>query len=321
MMSKRSLFLLIIAMGVFKSYGWARDKPDIKFVSNPKIVGNEKMDTYFNNLSTEEIKKIDGLSTLSNTFYQEAQKEHRKRYKENVLIFTEQEENIIRSTITDFQTIFISSFSVLSDFKWRFVKVKDVVLFAEAHTLDGYIFLTTSSLSLSQTDPNRFKYILIEEAIHILQRQHPKFFEPIYYDWGFQKVDKIEGLESLPIMHNPDCEQCLWVYRDTGTFIYTTVLYDENKMVFFNLEETSSGTICVKDNPTELSSSSAPIYCNKFLGIDGKFDPNEVYANLFAQIFIMDNYKFYYGDRDCYNSEIYKQYREFFKNQLSAKIQ
>lgn len=274
-------------------------QPSVKFLESPegKWIIKKSTDKYFDALTSHAIFRETGgkINISTGTLADHIQK-FKNYYEESITDFDDNEKNTLQDHVNIAYAILESSYPRLSSMRWNFIRLSDKFT-GFPHTLEDYILITPAVFERGEKE---ITHILIEEQVHVLQRLNPEMFEDVYNEWGFSKADNLH-LGNIQIVTNPDCVNCHWVYKTTGNvFILPSSIYvrnpDGTESVAIHLEQVNRKAFKVKLNkigqPIIYFLGEFQDYTNKFLIHRGKYDPNEIYANLLAEVIL---YKFCEG--------------------------
>lgn len=270
------------------------------------IAEDKQINEYFLNLTTAEINmKSNGEASTVEDY---------KRYcQKNLLTFTEIEKSTLMEYSVELCKNFRFSYPLVFDRPLKFIKVTSNVEAGDPFTLNDYIFLSSNIFNPELKSPKvQFLHTLIEEQFHILQRLKPDKFTGKFESMGFQKINK--KIAGIPNDHftNPDCVPCNWLFvRNDGTriFIFSSGFEKEAAIKVSTNNETIGDAFI-------LSTATVPEY-KKFYQTQGRFDPNEVIANIFAQMLTCDKYKDTYIGNCVDALAIYNDgYRNWFEKNL-----
>ena len=93
---------------------------------------------------------------------------------------------------------------------WRILLTKQGMDWNLPYTVPGCIVLNKSQLD----SKINLVEIIIHEAVHLMQRRHPKIFDQMYASWGFLKLTKPVIFDDVHLDHwitNPDALHKQWV--------------------------------------------------------------------------------------------------------------
>lgn len=147
-------------------------------------------------------------------------------------------------------------------------------------------------------------YIIVHELVHIDQRYNEDFYNNIYTDWGFFKVDNINNFDNIRKINrtNPDGLNINWIWKYNNKYYWIGKLYDNNNN---NISDATS-KICeinkvgdkyfYNDIIDNLHNSKE--YLDFFGNINGNdYHPNEICAEYFTKIIYNNNKAVYQAEK------------------------
>ena len=317
----RMRIILVIAM-VFAANARAEDaKPTIVFLDKDaasKAIVDDKNEPYFDTLQPIEMASKTG-SPLTATTLAEQRAECRARYAKAALAFTADEEALVRGVVEKIHPLIEADYPLYAKLPWTFLKLSNTIEGGFPFTRGDCIILPEDTLTqftaqkakdTAQKALVKAARLLVHEQLHVFQRHHPDLVAKLYTDvWGFKRAAKIESCEWLDARHlaNPDGLDCRWIFPikdgDTTRYVWPLVIFDsadkpqvmgpDIRMVAIDLEETGKDAYRVKldDNkvPKYTDLMEVKPYLAQFEFWGEIFHPNEISAEIFSTIFLIDS--------------------------------
>ena len=273
---------------------------------------NDARDPYFETLQSIEMAAKTGAPVPGTLEQQRA--ETRRRYQAAVRPFRPEEQQALRATIVALQPL-LRDYPRFARQPWRFVKVADHIEGGLPHTRDDVIVLSEGAskqlFDLRQRLPAdqalmRVGMVLVHEQTHVLQRFEKARFEQLYTRrFGFRRVAPIPLPADLAARHvaNPDGLDCGWLFARGDQMIWPLLVFKEGAgvprmpadfrllAVTVTAAPNAPGYRVVPDDhgnsPTQellrITELTAAFPLTQNL-----YHPNEVAADLFAQLVLYD---------------------------------
>lgn len=287
--------------------------PSVVFLDGPAARGaivNDARDPYFDRLEPLDMAAKTG-APLTGTI-DEQRAETRRRYQQAVRPFRPEEQQAIRAYIEALQPL-VRDYPRFARQPWRFVKLADHIEGGLPHTRDDVIVLSEQAgrdlyEMQRRLDPGpallRGGMLLLHEQLHVLQRLEPRRFERLHVaHFGFRRVALELPAELVAIRPaNPDGMDCCWLYpRAAGGDWLPVLLFAERRgirrmpedfrMRALQVEYDGVRHRVVRDGAGRVASEELARvreYVEAFPLTTNYFHPNEISADLFAQLVLFD---------------------------------
>ena len=282
-----------------------------------RAIVDDSAEPYFDKLLPHEMTAKTAEPITGETL-DEQRKECRRRYQAGVLAFSDEERETLSWYVGRLQPLLERRYPVFAEVPWSFLKVSNKIEGGFPHTRGPHIVM--SELMLQQliavkdqdpeSAPSTIGGVLVHEQTHVLQRQRPELFEPLYTEvWGFRHAARVEGSEDLTRhqLVNPDGTDTSWVFPlrdeaggDKVRWVWPLIIVldpDVQVMHPFNLQQLLIDVDPVEGEENVFrarvtgdgSASARALHeveaYTAALGTDqNAYHPNEISAHLFAQI-------------------------------------
>jgi hypothetical protein len=277
---------------------------------------DESVEPYFSILQPLEILAKTGRP-LTATDLPAQRDECRKRYRESVREFTEDEKTALTATTDAIRSALKNEYPLFARTPWSFLKVAGSIEGGLPHTRGAHIVFSErlaaqfAAVRSKGIDPSRtgLGELLIHEQCHVVERAHPALFPDLYTGlWGLLRA---KGLPATPWLEkyqivNPDGPDVGWVFpeRDGATVRYwqPNVLLKEGVdrprmprdflLVGIALEKKGDSFVPRegKDGRAELKPlDEIPAWQAVFGKVPENFHPNETFAVLFSWLAMQDH--------------------------------
>lgn len=271
---------------------------------------NDAREPYFSRLYPLDMAAKTG-APLTGALAQQRE-ETRRRYQDAVRPFRREEQQAIRAYIDALQPL-LRGYPRFARQPWRFVKVADHIEGALPHTRDDVIVLSEETGKAlfdmrQRLAPEaallRAGMLLVHEQLHVLQRLEPRRFDRLVTETlRFRRVTLTVPEELAAIQPaNPDGMSCCWLYpRAAGgywmpylTFTGTSAIRrmpEDFHMLAVQVAQDNGGYRVVRDRDGRVSSEELAAvreYVEAFPLTTNYFHPNEIGADLFAQLVLFD---------------------------------
>lgn len=289
-----------------------------------KAITDDSADPYFSKLKPLETA-LKTASPLDAGEEAKAGEVARERYGKLTLEFTDKEKTLLRTQTAKVDEA-CALWPLYRDTPWRFVKVSNKLEGGLPHTRGGWIVMPENVLASLGSGNDRavmaLQQLLIHEKIHVHQRQHPGFYDSLYTKvWNWKKVPGVKLPDAIldREIHNPDGVNAEWALQPAAdgkesiakSGLLLPILQvaeggDELPMAQalsmqvvtlktldgggkdskdsgpFSPEIDESGGVILKPLPTVEDFQKA------FPASSSNYHPNEVTADIFSSIVLMD---------------------------------
>lgn len=302
--------------------GAAAGAPEIVFLDAAaarEAILDDQTDPYFGRLQFAEMAAKTG-KVLAGVTLEEQRRECRRRYRDAVLDFTDEEKTSLRWYVGRLAEHLDRHYPWVGAMPWSFIKVADHLEGGLPHTRGRHIILSSALLQPmlrgSRLKDKKeqtlvlFQYggVLLHEQLHVAQRADPDRFAGLYTEvWGFEKAARIEGcpwLDEHQIL-NPDGLDCCWILpiKSAGktrwiwpllVLQHTTAvpqMPQDFQSIAIELEKLDDGyrvKLDPKKQPVFSSLRSIREFTRKFPGSADIHHPNEAAADLFSRMVLID---------------------------------
>ena len=273
---------------------------------------NDARDPYFETLQPIEMAAKTGAPVPGTLEQQRA--ETRRRYQAAVRPFRPEEQQALRATIAALQPL-VRDYPRFARQPWRFVKVADHIEGGLPHTRDDVIVLSEGAskqlFDLRQRLPAdqallRVGMVLVHEQTHVLQRIDAARFERLYTrTFGYQRVAPIALPADLAAnqVANPDGLSCCWLYPRGDQMVWPLLVFNEGTGVRLMPADFRmlAVTVTVPQNASGYrvaSTGDGRSQTEELVRVAeltaafpltrNLYHPNEVAADLFAQLVLYD---------------------------------
>jgi hypothetical protein len=177
---------------------------------------------YYAQLQLADIRSKTGLA-LEGTSLAAAREQARAAYAAATLEFTPEEQAALREAVGGLQPLLAARAPMLARTPWSFIKLGSTIEGGRPHTRGNSIVLSELVMAwvlklktqAPLTKPSLLWNLLVHEQTHVIQRQHPELFLPLYTSvFGFQRVTfeaTPTWISSLRVI-NPDAPDVDWVF-------------------------------------------------------------------------------------------------------------
>jgi hypothetical protein len=278
---------------------------------------DDKAEPYFDTLQPTEMSTKTDAPITGNTLA-EQRAECRKRYKDSVLDFSDEEKAMLNWAVEKIMPAVQENYPLYAQIPWSFIKVANSIEGGFPHTRGGSIVISQTVLTrfgLMKSKLPEAKSIvgiaslLLHEQSHVFQRQNAQLMGKLYTDvWGFKRADKIESCEWLELRHlaNPDGLDTGWIFPiadgDKTRYIWPLVIFDspdkpqrmgaDFREIGLELQKTDKGfgvVVSADKVPAYKPLAEIPDYVTKFGNWEESFHPNEIAAEMFSRIVCIDS--------------------------------
>ncbi len=290
-----------------------QEKGAVRFLAAKEAadaIVDESMEPYFSLLQPLEMHAKTG-SPVPGADLAAQRDECRKRYREAVREFTEDEKAAIAATAESVSKALREAYPLFAETPWIFIKLDSSIEGGMPHTRGPWIVVPAkmaqgfAALRARGADPSksRLAQTMIHEMCHVLQRAYPGLFADLYVSvWGLVRAKGIPSdpwLDKLQIV-NPDGPDVGWVYAAKGGFWQPLVVLKDGvekpvmprDFLFVGVPREKRGDafpVRLKDGKPEMVPlRSVPGYMEAFPANAG-FHPNETFAELFAAMAMKDH--------------------------------
>jgi len=187
-----------------------------------RAIVDESQELYFTRMERREMAAKTGAPLPLGPVEQQRE-ECRRRYWSNVRAFTADEKDTLRMLVGKLYPALASDYPRLAALPWSFLKVSDRIEGGLPHTRGKHIVLAervcrqmsvVRRVGRGNSGLASFLELLVHEQVHVLQRQEPALFEPLYVQvWKLEKASTIRScpwLDQLQLL-NPDAIDCPWI--------------------------------------------------------------------------------------------------------------
>jgi hypothetical protein len=295
--------------------GAAASTPAVVFLGGPAAraaIVNDARDPYFDTLESIEMAAKTGAPLPGTLAEQRA--ETRRRYQAAVRPFRPEEQQALRAIIAALQPL-VRDYPRFARQPWRFVKVADHIEGGLPHTRDDVIVLSEGAAKqlydLRQRLPTeqallRVGMVLVHEQTHVLQRLERARFERLYTGtFGYRRVAPILPPADLAAhrVANPDGLSCCWLLARGDQLVWPVLVFSEGSGVrrlpadfrMLAVSVTASADAAGYQVARGADGRSQTEDLLRVPGLTAAFPltrnlyhPNEVAADLFAQLVLYD---------------------------------
>jgi len=316
-------FVAFALFGSLYAVAWAAP-PRTPVVEFPKLEEARQIivddDAYFDRLQILEMGAKTGRPITGRTPEQRLA-ECKQRYADATRAFSASEKTAVRWYVARLHPMLAEHYPLLAEKPWSFLKVDDAIEGLMTSSRGNHLILNERianfmlrywrQRSARQQGLYRFSRTLVHEQLHILQRQKPELFHPLYEKiWGFKRVGPIQATPWLDRLQltNPDAMDLTWAMpigeKDRRTWIWPRLVLahdaggppkmpDDLRMIAIELEE-KDGRFTVKleyrDEPVYKPLKDIPGYMERFPIADLVYHPDEITADLFGEMFALDHF-------------------------------
>jgi hypothetical protein len=324
-----ALFWLIPLLSTAAAIAAQPSPPSIRFLTKndgAKAIVDESKDPYFSRLQPMEMAAKTGSPVPGDTLDQQRE-ECRRRYAQAVEEFTQSEKDTLQWYVSNMVAA-AAPYPLFDRTPWSFIKVSGPIEGGQPFTRADHIILPSVAISEMmgerQRAPSqavasdfqwmaleRFGNLLVHEQTHVVQRLHPEVFARLYVDfWGFKHAAKIET-DSWLSEHqllDPDGADQNWVFPikegDKTRWIWPLIVLEDGqaptgpsfadaRQLAIELEPTGDDTFRVKTAANgRLVSRSLMLemrYASHFSPSRNLYHPNEISADLFARVIVVEH--------------------------------
>jgi hypothetical protein len=276
---------------------------------------DDSADPYFSKLEEHEMTAKTS-SPITGTTHADKIAECKKRYQAATTDFTDDEKATLTFFIEKIQGPLKRDYPVFGNTPWSFIKVKDTLEGGMPHTRGGHIVMPAGVLADFVKYKKRMganaipaaASLLIHEQTHVLERQHPDLFQPLFTDTlHFIHAGKIESNPWLTDRQliNPDGTVCDWIYPLTEngkpSYMLPLIAFDDPNptdlrhgigMIAVTMEKTPDGfkpAIGTDGNPVVRPLSDVTQYMQGPGSESDNYHPNEIAADRFAELVVVDD--------------------------------
>jgi len=286
-----------------------------------EAIVDDELEPYFSRLQPLEMSAKTGRAITGNGL-DEQQEECRRRYSEATLDFTAEEIAVVQWAISEVHPYLAKHYAKVAALEWQLIKLDAHIEGSLPHTRGPYIVVPPSLLNIGtawadKSPVDKLSVLgawLLHEQLHVAQRKHPELFHKLYTElWGFRRVefDRIHPWMIKYQLTNPDALSGHWIYPlrsgNSTTWIWPTLVLGQSRgirrllgvpslsgdmrMVAVELvEQDGRYGVIVNENgiPAFHRLLSLQIYRREFPYALAPFHPNEIAAESFARMVIMD---------------------------------
>lgn len=298
-------------------------KPQVEFLdlkAAKAAIVDESMEPYFKLLQPIEMTAKTAKPITGDTI-EAMRDECRRRYEAAVQEFTPQEKDLLVWYVTNLQPLVARDYPGYAKTPWSFIKLSSDFEGGMPHTRGSHIVLSDSilrpmvvrgrgaaGLEIAQA---QYADTLLHEQSHVVQREHPQRFVPLYTKkWGLKHADKIDKGDWITQHEivNPDGVDDRWVFPikkgDQTRWIWPLIVLNDEataqnatfasmRMVAVDIEPAKGNGFKVKSDsagkPQMRDLMQEAQYVQVFAPSMNIYHPNEAEADLFARITIIEN--------------------------------
>lgn len=272
-----------------------------------EAIVDESMEPYFSLLQPLEMAAKTG-SPVASADLAAQRDECRKRYREAVRDFTDDEKAAIAPAAEGIRKALQDAYPFLAAIPWSFLKVDTGLEGGMPHTRGPHVVIPDrmakqfTALKSRGGDPlkSRLAQTLIHELTHVAQRAHPDLFADLYGNvWGLVRA---KGIPSDPWLDkhqivNPDGPDVGWVFPAKDAAWQPLVVLKEGverpvmprDFLFIGVARDKNYAVRLKDGKPETALlKEIPAYAEAFKAF-ANFHPNETFAEQFAHMAMKDH--------------------------------
>jgi hypothetical protein len=270
---------------------------------------DESMEPYFSLLQPLEMTAKTG-SPITGADLAAQRDECRKRYREAVRDFTDEEKAAITPAAEGLRKALQEAYPFFAAKPWSFIKLDAAFEGGMPHTRGPHVIMSDRMAKQFVAhkarggDPvkSRLAQTLIHEMCHVMQRAHPDLFADLYVNvWGLVRAKGIPGdpwLDKVQIV-NPDGPDVGWVFPVKDAFWQPLVVLKDGverpamprDFLFVGVAREKKGDAFVvraKDGkPETMLLKEIPAFADAFKAF-ANFHPNETFAEQFADMAMRD---------------------------------
>lgn len=331
---RRLCFLAFVGTLVAPTSSWivpktasAKDEgpaasPTVRFLDGDAgrdAIADESIEPYYKVLQPIEMVAKTGGKKLEAKGLDAQREECRKRYRDAVLDFTDDEKAALTGLTDAVSAAWANEYPLFAKTPWSFIKLSGALEAGFPHTRGNSIVFSESvtggfARGCKSSPKNVIAgaaTLLAHEQSHVVQRLHPEVFLPLYTTaWGFLRIKNLASDAWLDRQHlgNPDGIDVGWAYplkegRGT-TVIQPLVIFSEGpeprnmpgdfQMVAVTLEMKGSSYKPKEDpsgKPVMRPLNGVTAFASLWGGIDETMHPNEIFACAFAAMVSKDHFR------------------------------
>jgi hypothetical protein len=276
---------------------------------------DDSADPYFCRLEDHEMTAKTGEPITGKT-HEAKLAECKLRYQAAVRDFTAEDIATLSWLVGKIQPPLVRDYPVFGNTPWSFIKIADTLEGGMPHTRGGHIILPEGVISRLTLFRNHLgdrslpagAMLLIHEQTHVLEREHPKLFEPFYtgtlHFIHAKRIASNQWIRDRQLV-NPDGTVCDWVFPLTengqARFVLPLIAFNEPNptslrgdigTIAVTVEPDGDGFKPVLDgngNPVVRPLNDVPEYLRGTGAERNNYHPNEITADRFAELVVIDD--------------------------------
>ena len=236
-----------------------------------------------------------------------------KSFVSKLVPWTAHQQRVITFVVRKLQEECWTWRALLTREQWTFIQIDNTIEDGMPHTIHSAIILpewlvkTFTDQSPSHSTYQQAVQTVVHEQIHVLQKLHREWFDTLYANWGFQRLDDIEDStvheaiakvhRLLPTRTNPDTPHQWLLHKRWYLFVYLPseaktmshvkyFMIDVRRLAYRNIQD---GNTLLQQNTNHILFLDNCKWYNAFYGhLLHCYHPDESSAVLLAQWIVHD---------------------------------
>ncbi len=308
--------LIAVITSVSAAAGKPVKPPAVTFLDQKaaaKVLADESVEPFFSVMQPKEIAALTAGKAKGKNLT-ELRKSCRDIFSGAAASFTNKEKAALTWLARQVSTQFMKDYPKFASLPWSFIKLSKPLAGGFPHTRNKQIVFTQALITniVRSKDSGNEKRLIralgplfVHEQMHVFQRYNPKLMADLYTKvWKFQHIKG--GIQSPQWLidrnaSNPDGIDINWIIPvGKDKYLWPRAIFEREAevnamrdmtMIGVNVIKTKKGFAVVTDKnkkPVYKSLHRVNAYKEMFPTVRSLYHPNEIAADLMAQIYLID---------------------------------